>query len=80
MTVVDRLDKLQTSSVGRRECSIIRQRTGARRMDVHVDTYTVSPAHGRRAVATAQTHVMQVSQVIAAFARLCVFGGLCVDM
>ena len=40
MTVVDRLDELQASSVGRRECSITRQRTGARRMDVHVDTYS----------------------------------------
>ena len=38
MTVVDRLDELQASSVGRRECSSTRQRTGARRMDVHVDT------------------------------------------
>ena len=38
MTVVDRLDELQASSVGRRECSSIRQRTGARHMDVHVDT------------------------------------------
>ena len=35
MTVVDRLDELQASSV---ECSSTRQRTGARRMDVHVDT------------------------------------------
>ena len=34
MTVVDRLDELQASSVGRRECSSTRQRTGARRMDV----------------------------------------------
>jgi len=39
MTVVDRLDELQASSVGR-----------------------VSPAHGRRAVATAQAHVMEVSR------------------
>ena len=38
MTVVDRPDELQASSVGRRECSSTRQRTGARRMDVHVDT------------------------------------------
>ena len=38
MTVVDRLDELQASSVGRRECSSTRQRTGARRIDVHVDT------------------------------------------
>jgi len=37
MTVVERLDELQASSVGRRECSSIRQRTGARRMDVHVN-------------------------------------------
>ena len=34
MTVVDRLDELQASSVGRIECSSTRQRTGARRMDV----------------------------------------------
>ena len=40
MTVIDRLDKLQVSSVGRRECSSTRQRKGARRMDVHVDTYS----------------------------------------
>ena len=38
MTGVDRLDELQASSVGRRECSSTRQRTGARRMDAHVDT------------------------------------------
>ena len=38
MTVVDRLDELEASSVGRRECSSTRQRTGARRMNVHVDT------------------------------------------
>jgi len=38
VTVVDRLDELQALSVGRRDCSSIRQRTGARRMDVHVDT------------------------------------------
>ena len=64
MTVVDRLDELQASSVGRRECtqcSSTRQRTGARRMDVHVDTYS-QPCHGRRAVATAQARVMEVSQ------------------
>ena len=40
MTVVDRIDELQASSVGRRECSRTRQRTGARHMDVHVDTYS----------------------------------------
>jgi len=40
MTVVDRLDELQASSVGRRECSSMRQRTEVRRMDVHVDTYS----------------------------------------
>jgi len=40
MTVVDRLDELQASSAGRRECISTRQRTGARRMDVHVDTYS----------------------------------------
>ena len=55
MTVVDRLDELHASSVGRRECSNTQQQTGARRMDVHVDTYS-RPAHGRRAVATAQAH------------------------
>jgi len=38
MTVVDRLEELQASSVGRRECSSTRQQAGARRMDVHVDT------------------------------------------
>ena len=54
MTVVDRLDDLQASSVGRRECSSTRQRTGAELI--------VSPAHGRRAVATAQAHVMEVSR------------------
>jgi len=61
MTVVDRLDELQASSVGRRECSSTRQRTGARRMDVHVDTYS-QPSHGQLAVATAQAHVMEVLQ------------------
>ena len=61
MTVVDRLDELQASSVGRRECSRTRQRTGARHMDVHLDT-SVNPDHGQRAVATAQAHVMEVSQ------------------
>jgi len=40
MTVVDRLDELQASSVGRRECSSMLQRMGARRMDVHVDTHS----------------------------------------
>ena len=40
MTVVDRLEELQASSVGRIECSSTRQRTEARRMDVHVDTYS----------------------------------------
>ena len=40
MTVVDRLDELQASSVGRRECSSTRQRTGSRHMDVYVDTYS----------------------------------------
>ena len=90
MTVVTaRLDELQASTVRRRECSSTRHRTGARRMDVHVDTYcTVNPAHGRRAVATAQACVMKASQgsgVCAALCifggrGLCVFGGLCVDM
>ena len=32
MTVVDRLDELQESSVGRRECSSTRQRTGLPRL------------------------------------------------
>ena len=43
MTVVDRLDELQESSVGRRECSSTRQRKGAKRMDVHVDTESALP-------------------------------------
>ena len=42
MTVVDRLDELQASSVGRRECSRTRQRTGARHMDVHDDACSSS--------------------------------------
>jgi len=61
MTVVDRLDELQASSVGRIECSSTRQRTGARRMDVHVDTYS-QPCLRRRAEATAHARVMEVSQ------------------
>ena len=78
MTVVDRLDELQVSSVGRRECSSTRQRTGARRIDVHVDTYcTVSPAHGRRAVATAQARVMEVSRGSGVCAALRIRRTLC---
>jgi len=77
MTVVDRLDELQASSVARRKCSSTRQRTGARRMDVHVDTYRVSPAHGRRAVATAQAHVMEVSRGSGVCAALCIRRTLC---
>ena len=61
MTVVDRLDELQASSVGRRECSNTQQQTGARRMDVHVDTYS-QPCPRATAVATAQARVMEVSQ------------------
>ena len=61
MTVVDRLDELQASSVGRRECSSTRQRTGARRMDVHVDTYSQSCPRATGYVATAQARVMEVS-------------------
>ena len=76
MTVVDRLDELQASSVGRRECSSTRQRTGARRMDVHVDTYS-QPSHGQRAVATAQAHVMEVSQGSGVCAALCTRQTLC---
>ena len=38
MTVVDRLDELQASSVGRRECSSIRQRTGARHIESALST------------------------------------------
>ena len=75
MTVVDRLDELQASSVGRRRCSSTWQRTGARRMDVHVETY--SPAHGRRAVATAQARVMEVSQGSGVCAALCIRRTLC---
>ena len=74
MTVVDRLDELQASSVGRRECSSIygSEREPDASMDVHVDTaHRVSPVHGRRAVATAQARVMEVSQGsgVPAFAR-----------
>jgi len=76
MTVVDRLDELQASSVGRRECSSTRQRTGARRMDVHVDAYSQS-CHRRRAVATAQAHVMEVSQGSGVCAALCIRRTLC---
>ena len=67
MTVVDKLDELQASSVGRRKCSSTRQRTGARRMDVHVDTlYThrVSPAQW-----PLPRHVSWRSRKVAAFAR-----------
>jgi len=61
-------------SIGRRESSSTRQRTGARRMDVH----TVSPAHGRRAVATAQAHdMMEVSQGSGVCAALCIRRTLC---
>jgi len=74
MTVVDRLDKLQASSVGRRECSSTRQRTGARRMDVHVDTYsqpclTTGCGH--------QARVMEVSQSSGICAALCIRRTLC---
>ena len=68
MTVVDRLDELQASWVGRRECSSTRQRTGAIRMDVHVDGLWPLPRH-----------MWWRFRKVAAFARLCVFGGLCVD-
>ena len=40
MTVIDRLDELQASSV---ECSSTRQRTEARLMDVHVDIESALP-------------------------------------
>jgi len=76
MTVVDRLDELQASSVGRRKCSSTRQRTGARRMDIHVDTGH-GHGHGRRAVATAQAHVMQVSQGSGVCAAFCIRRTLC---
>ena len=64
MTVVDRLDELQASAVGRRECSSTRQSDPW-------TTHTVSPAHRRRVVATAQARVMEVSQLrkVAEFAR-----------
>jgi len=71
-------DELQASSVGRRECSSTRERTGARRMDVHVDAYSQPcPWHRRRAVATAQAHVMEVSQGSGVCAALCIRRTLC---
>jgi len=79
MTVVDRLDELQASSVGRRECSSTRQRTAPREPDTWTSMYThrVSPAHGRRAVATAQAHVMEVSRSRGICAALCIRRTLC---
>jgi len=76
MTVVDRLDEPQASSVGRRECNSTQQRTGARPIDVHVDTYS----HGRRAVATAHAHVMEVSRGSGVCAALCIRRTLCRDV
>jgi len=78
MAVVDRLGELQASSVGRRECSSTRQRMRARRMDVHVDTYSQPCPR-----ATGCGHCPGTwwrSREVAAFARLYVFGRLCVDM
>ena len=79
MTVVDRLDELRASSVGRRECSSTRQRTAPREPDTWTSMYThrVSPAHGRRAVATAQAHVMEVSRSRGICAALCIRRTLC---
>ena len=70
MTVVDRLDELQASSVGRRECSSTRQRTGARRMDVHEDT-------GDGLWPLPQARVMEVSQGSGVCAALCIRQTLC---
>jgi len=81
MTVVDRLDELQASSVGRRECSSTRQRMGDRRIDVHLDC-----RHIESALPTGDglwplpRHMRWMSRKVSAFARLCVFGGLCVDV
>ena len=80
MTVVDRLDELQASLVGRRECSSTRQRTGARGMDVHVDTYSQPCSRATGCGHCPCRHMWCGFRKVAAFARLCVFGGLCVDM
>jgi len=42
-----------------------------------MDVHTVSSAHGRRAVATAQAHVMEVSQGSGVCAALCIWRTLC---
>ena len=67
MTVVDRLDKLQASSVDRRECSSTRQRTGARRMDVDVDIQSALPTGD--GLWPLPRHVSWRSRKVAAFAR-----------
>ena len=77
MTVVDRLDELQASSVGRRECSRTRQRKGSQthgRPCRHIQSALPT---GRRAVATAQAHVMEVSQCSGICAALCIRRTVC---
>ena len=71
MTVFDRLDELQASSVGRRAYSSTRQRTKARRMNVHVDTYS-QPCPRATGCGHAQAHVMEVSQGSGVGAALCI--------
>jgi len=74
MTVVDRLDELQALSVSRRECSSTRQRTGARRMDVHVDTYMYSQPCPRATGCghcPGTCHGLEVSQVSGVCAWSC---------
>ena len=79
MTVVDRLDELQASSVSRRECSSTRQRKGGK-------THGRPCRHIESALPTGDglwplpRHMWWRSRKVAAFARLYVFGGLCVDM
>jgi len=46
-------------------------------MDVRPYRHRVSPAHGRRAVATAQAHVMEVSRGSGVCAALCIRRTLC---
>ena len=76
MTVVDRLDELQASSVGRRECSSTRQRTGAIRMDVHVDTESAVPT-GDGLWPLPRHIVMEVSRGSGVCAALCIRRTLC---
>ena len=77
MTVVDRLDELQASSVGRRECSM--QHTAANGSQTHGRTCR----HIESALSTGDglwplsRHMMEVSQGSGVWAALCIRRTLC---